>query len=74
MMPERTSESFEFRGPKPRTIGTVVILVILFILAWGTFVIVPAGNRGDCSLVGKRGEEGHGGRAQFQSPDCREGG
>ncbi len=45
-MPERTSESFEFRGPKPRTIGTVVILVILFILAWGTFVIVPAGNRG----------------------------
>jgi len=45
-MPERTSESFEFRGPKPRTIGTVVILLILFILAWGTFVIVPAGNRG----------------------------
>ena len=45
-MPERTSESFELRGPKPRTIGTVVILLILFILAWGTFVIVPAGNRG----------------------------
>src|SRR5512143_2983717 len=45
-MPERMSESFEFRGPKPRTIGTVVILVILFVLVWGTFVIVPAGNRG----------------------------
>jgi regulator of protease activity HflC (stomatin/prohibitin superfamily) len=45
-MPERTLESFEFRGAKPRTIGTIVILVVLFILAWGTFVIVPAGNRG----------------------------
>ena len=45
-MPERTLESFEFRGAKPRTIGIIVILVILFIVAWGTFVIVPAGNRG----------------------------
>ncbi|MBP1695190.1 MAG: rane protease subunit, stomatin/prohibitin [Deltaproteobacteria bacterium] len=45
-MPERTLESFEFRGAKPRTIGTIVILVVLFILAWGTFVIIPAGNRG----------------------------
>jgi regulator of protease activity HflC (stomatin/prohibitin superfamily) len=45
-MAERTLESFEFRGAKPRTIGILVILVVLFILAWGTFVIVPAGNRG----------------------------
>jgi regulator of protease activity HflC (stomatin/prohibitin superfamily) len=45
-MPERTLESFEFKGAKPRTIGIIVILVVLFILAWGTFVIVPAGHRG----------------------------
>jgi prohibitin 1 len=45
-MPERTLESFELKGPKPRTIGIVVILLILFIIFWGTFVIVPAGNRG----------------------------
>ncbi len=45
-MPERASESFEFRGPKPRTIGIIVILLIIFIFLWGTFVIVPAGNRG----------------------------
>ncbi len=45
-MPERPLESFEFRGAKPRTIGIFIILVVLFILAWGTFVIVPAGNRG----------------------------
>ena len=45
-MPERTLESFEFRGAKPRTVGIIVILLILFILAWGMFVIVPAGHRG----------------------------
>jgi regulator of protease activity HflC (stomatin/prohibitin superfamily) len=45
-MPERTLESFEFRGVKPRTVGIIVILLILFILAWGMFVIVPAGHRG----------------------------
>jgi hypothetical protein len=45
-MPERTLESFEFRGAKPRTIGTLVILLIIIIILWGTFVIVPAGNRG----------------------------
>ncbi len=45
-MPERPLESFEFKGPKPRTIGTIVILLIIFIILWGTFVIVPAGHRG----------------------------
>jgi regulator of protease activity HflC (stomatin/prohibitin superfamily) len=45
-MPERMSESFEFRGPKPKTIGILVILLILFIFVGGTFVIVPAGHRG----------------------------
>ncbi|HUL20124.1 MAG TPA: prohibitin family protein [Thermodesulfobacteriota bacterium] len=45
-MPERTSESFEFRGPRPRTIGVIVILFIIFIFIWGCFVIVPAGHRG----------------------------
>ncbi len=45
-MPERPLESFEFRGPKPRTIGAIVILLIIFIILWGTFVIVPAGHRG----------------------------
>jgi prohibitin 1 len=45
-MPERTLEAFEFKGPKPRTIGILVILLIVFIFFWGTFVIVPAGHRG----------------------------
>jgi regulator of protease activity HflC (stomatin/prohibitin superfamily) len=45
-MAERTLESFEFKGPKPRTIGIIVVLLILFIFVWGTFAIVPAGHRG----------------------------
>jgi len=45
-MPERSLEAFEFRGPKPRTIGIILICLILFIFVWGTFVIVPAGHRG----------------------------
>ena len=45
-MPERTLESFEFKGANPRTIGIIVILLIIFIFVGGTFVIVPAGHRG----------------------------
>jgi len=45
-MPERTLDAFEFRGPKPRNIGIGILLFIVFIILWGTFVIVPAGHRG----------------------------
>jgi regulator of protease activity HflC (stomatin/prohibitin superfamily) len=45
-MPEGSLESFEFRGPKPRTIGILLVLFIIFIFAWSCFVIVPAGHRG----------------------------
>jgi len=45
-MPERTLDAFEFRGPNPRTIGIGILLFIVFIILWGTFVIVPAGHRG----------------------------
>ena len=45
-MPERSSEAFDFKGPKPRTILILIVLVILFIVSWGSFAIVPAGHRG----------------------------
>ncbi len=45
-MPDRTLESFEFKGPKPRTIKILVVLLIIFIFFWGSFAIVPAGHRG----------------------------
>jgi regulator of protease activity HflC (stomatin/prohibitin superfamily) len=45
-MPERSLEAFEFKGPKPKTIGLLILLLIIFAILWGTFVIVPAGHRG----------------------------
>jgi len=38
--------SYEFRGPSLRTIGILILLFIIFIILWGTFVIIPAGHRG----------------------------
>jgi len=44
-MPERSMDSFEL-GLKPRSIGLIILLIIIIIILWGTFVIIPAGNRG----------------------------
>jgi regulator of protease activity HflC (stomatin/prohibitin superfamily) len=45
-MPERTLEAFDFKGPNPRTILILIVLLIVFIVSWGSFAIVPAGHRG----------------------------
>ncbi len=34
-MPERTMEAFDLKGPRPRTIATIVVLLIVFIFIWG---------------------------------------
>src|SRR4029450_3462121 len=39
-------ESLEARGLQPRHVGIIVVLLMLCIMLWGTFVIVPAGSRG----------------------------
>jgi regulator of protease activity HflC (stomatin/prohibitin superfamily) len=39
-------KSSEFKGSQPRTIGIIVVLILLCIILWSTFVIVPAGSRG----------------------------
>jgi regulator of protease activity HflC (stomatin/prohibitin superfamily) len=39
-------KSLEFKGAQPRTIGIIVVLLLLCIVLWSTFVIVPAGSRG----------------------------
>jgi regulator of protease activity HflC (stomatin/prohibitin superfamily) len=36
----------EFKKPTPRTVGIYIGLIVILIIAWGTFVIVPAGHRG----------------------------
>ena len=45
-MEERTIDVGEFKLPKPRTVGMLILLIFILIVGWGTFVIVPAGHRG----------------------------
>ncbi len=47
-MAEWSMGSLEYKTPKPRTIGILILLFIVLIVLWGTFVIVPAGHRGVC--------------------------
>jgi regulator of protease activity HflC (stomatin/prohibitin superfamily) len=45
-MGERTLDFAEFKLPRPRAVGMFILLIIILIIGWGTFVIVPAGHRG----------------------------
>ena len=45
-MPDKIIDISEFKKPTPRNVGIIAVLVIIFIIGWGTFVIVPAGHRG----------------------------
>jgi len=47
-MAEGSMGSFEYKMPRPRTIGILILLFVVLILLWGTFVIIPAGHRGVC--------------------------
>ncbi len=45
-MEERSIDLAEFKLPKPRTVGILILIIFILIVGWGTFVIVPAGHRG----------------------------
>jgi len=45
-MQEKFAGRLDFKKPEPRTIWTTVLVLIVLIVLWGTFVIVPAGHRG----------------------------
>jgi hypothetical protein len=62
-MEEGSVDVGDFKLPKPQTVGILILLLFILIVGWGTFVIVPAGHRGGCPLVGECGEENHGGGA-----------
>jgi regulator of protease activity HflC (stomatin/prohibitin superfamily) len=47
-MADRPMAPFEYKTPKPRTIGILILLFVVLTVLWGTFVIVPAGHRGVC--------------------------
>jgi len=51
-MPERSLEAFDFKMPKPQTLLILIVLLILFIVSWGSFALVPAGHRGVVLLWG----------------------
>jgi regulator of protease activity HflC (stomatin/prohibitin superfamily) len=46
VMPEKSSASSGPIGLKPRNVLIIIVLLILFIVVWSTFVIIPAGSRG----------------------------
>jgi regulator of protease activity HflC (stomatin/prohibitin superfamily) len=52
-MQEKSLERYGIKGPKPKNLGIIIVLVILFIIVWSTFVIVPAGSRGVVLWWGK---------------------
>ncbi|MCL4503107.1 MAG: prohibitin family protein [Deltaproteobacteria bacterium] len=45
-MADRVINISEFKKPNPRNVGIIIVLVIILIIGWSTFVIVPAGHRG----------------------------
>ena len=45
-MVDKVIQMAEFRKPSPRTVGTLILVVIVLMIVWRTFVIVPAGHRG----------------------------
>ncbi|MGD0625188.1 MAG: prohibitin family protein [Thermodesulfobacteriota bacterium] len=45
-MVERTIDAAEIKWPRPRNVQMLILLIIILIVVWGTFVIVPAGHRG----------------------------
>jgi regulator of protease activity HflC (stomatin/prohibitin superfamily) len=45
-MADKIIDISEFKKLKPRTVGTIIALIIILIIGWSTFVIVPAGHRG----------------------------
>jgi regulator of protease activity HflC (stomatin/prohibitin superfamily) len=52
-VPERTIDVTELKFPKRRNLGMIILLLILLIFGWGTFVIIPAGHRGVVLLWGR---------------------
>jgi regulator of protease activity HflC (stomatin/prohibitin superfamily) len=45
-MVDRVIDLAEFKKLSPRTVGMLILLGIILVVVWSTFVIVPAGNRG----------------------------
>ena len=51
-MPDGTVDLSGIIVPKPRTLGLLILALLIFIIGWGTFVLIPAGHRGVVLLWG----------------------
>jgi len=45
-MAENPMVPYEYKQLNPRTVGIAIFLLVILVVLWGTFVIVPAGHRG----------------------------
>ena len=44
-MPDGTVDFSGIIFPKPRTVGLLILALLIVIIGWGTFVLIPAGHR-----------------------------
>ena len=51
-MPDGTVDFSGIILPKPRTLGLLTLALLIFIIGWGPFVLIPAGHRGVVLLWG----------------------
>jgi regulator of protease activity HflC (stomatin/prohibitin superfamily) len=51
-MPDGTVDFSGIIFPKPRTVGLLILALLIVIIGWGTFVLIPAGHRGVVLLWG----------------------
>jgi regulator of protease activity HflC (stomatin/prohibitin superfamily) len=51
-MDDRTREMAELGRPTARKVGVLFLIIIVVIVGWGTFTIIPAGHRGVVLLWG----------------------
>jgi regulator of protease activity HflC (stomatin/prohibitin superfamily) len=67
-MVERIIDVGEIQWPRPRTVGMVLLLVIILFVVWSTFVLVPAGHRGVVLLWGSVEKRIMGEGLNFKAP------
>jgi prohibitin 2 len=67
-MPDRTLDLRDVKFPGPRTFGLLIVALLLLIIGWGTFVIIPAGHRGVVLLWGSVEKRIMGEGLNFKAP------
>ena len=67
-MADGTLDIRDLKFPGPRTFGLLVLALIILIIGWGTFVIIPAGHRGVVLLWGSVEKRIMGEGLNFKTP------